>query len=206
MLAKPIYMLDILALRIDDAYMELAPPFAIVLPRRPRFYQYPLAVLLAAAGGVLGIIGAGFQESFAFSPLPFLIAAPIIEEIAKPAGVYLAMARWPQTVRNQLFIACLAALGGIVFGLLESLIYVTVYAPDLGRSFFIYRFAVNVPLHGGFSFIAGLGITQGLFAWARGERSLPKSSRNMFIAAIFLHALYNGVAVILSLTGVLDFD
>jgi RsiW-degrading membrane proteinase PrsW (M82 family) len=186
--------------------MEMASPVAIVLPRRPRLYQYPLAVVLALAGGVLGIIGAAFQESFAFSPLPFLIAAPIIEEIAKPAGVYLAMARWPQTVRNPLFIACLAALGGIVFGLIESLIYVTVYAPDLGRSFFIYRFAVNVPLHGGFSFIAGLGITQGLFAWAGGRSPFPKQSRNAFAAAMMLHALYNLVAVVLSASGVLEFE
>lgn len=193
-------------MQFDETRTEPELPMAVVAPRRTRLYQYPLVVLFAAAGGVLGIIGAGFQESFAFSPLPFLIAAPIIEEIAKPAGVYLAMGRWPHILHNQPFIACLAALGGLVFGLIESLIYVTVYAPDLGRAFFIYRFAVNVPLHAGFSFVAGWGITQGLFGWASGQNSLPKASRNAFVAAMLLHAAYNGVAATLSLTGVLEFD
>ena len=186
--------------------MEISTPHAAGTPGASRAYQYPLAALAALAGGALGIIGALFQESLAFSPLPFLVAAPIIEEIAKPAGVYLAAWRWPALLRNQLFIAWLAALGGITFGLIESLIYVTVYAPDLGRSFFIYRFAVNVPLHAGFSFVAGLGISQQLFSWAAGNSPLPKGSRNAFVAAMVLHAAYNAVATALTMTGTLEFE
>jgi len=186
--------------------MDIAIASPEAAARRVKPYQYPLAVLMAAAGGVLGIIGALFQESLAFTPLTFLIAAPIIEEIAKPAGVYLAAWRWKAILDRRLFIAGIAAIGGIVFGLIESWFYVTFYAPDLGRSFFIYRFTVNVLLHAAFSFVFGLGITHGLFNWAAGLGPLPKASRNAFAGAMTLHALYNGAAVLLVSAGVINFD
>ena len=90
-------------------------------------YQHVLAVLVALVGGLLGIIGAFFQEAqttLTYVLLPF-IGAPLIEEALKPSGIYLAMLWWPRALRNQLFTAVLCALSGLVFGIIESLVYVT---------------------------------------------------------------------------------
>lgn len=166
-----------------------------------------LAIGFALLGGLLGILGAFVAE--ARSSVPFLlifIGAPVVEEITKPAGVYLFLIRWRNILRSQLYIALLAALAGLCFGLLESLVYVTLYVPDHSRAFFIYRFTVTVLLHAVASFIAGLGINAGLIDWANGDAPFPRATRNAFAAAIALHAIYNTTVVILSFTGPLNFE
>lgn len=176
-------------------------------PARAGLRHYLLAIGFAFLGGLLGILGAVAAE--ARSTVPFLIifvGAPVIEEITKPMGMYLFLFRWRGIIRSQLHIALLVALSGLVFGLLESLVYVTLYVPDHSREFFIYRFTVTVLLHVVASFIAGLGVNSRLIDWANGEGPLPRSSRNAFAAAISLHALYNTTAVILSIAGVVEFD
>lgn len=164
-----------------------------------------LAFSLAVLGGVLGILGAVVQEVRAggLLLLPF-VGAPIIEELLKPAGVYILLVRWPHLLRGQLHTAFLAALAGLSFGVIEALVYVNVYVSDRPDWFVTYRFTVAVLLHLTASFIVGLGINQGLLAWARGGSPLPRASRNFYIAAIALHAAFNAVAAALVLSGVLD--
>lgn len=176
-------------------------------PVRPGIRYHLLAIGFALLGGLLGILGAFVAE--ARSSVPFLlifIGAPIIEEITKPAGVYLFLIRWRDIIRSQLYIASLVALSGLCFGLLESLVYLTVYVPDHSRTFFIYRFTVTVLLHTAASFIAGLGVNARLADWANGEASFPRRARYGFGAAIGLHALYNTAVVALHFAGPLDFD
>jgi hypothetical protein len=171
-------------------------------------YQYFLAFFMAAIGGALGIIGAIFQEfqtTATYVLLPFL-GAPIIEEALKPAGLYLTLLWWPQALNNQLFTAILCGISGLVFGVIESLVYVTVYVEDPSDGFILYRFTVTLALHTIASFVVGLGINQRILDWGAGRRKLPKSSRNFYIAGVAIHAIYNTTAVILSIAGVLDFD
>jgi hypothetical protein len=192
---------------LPDEATSLASIHAAPSPPRANAGHYLAAILLALIGGVLGIIGAFVQELRAgLSPLILVVGAPIIEEVLKPAGVYIGLWRWPFVYRSQFWTAFLAALGGLVFGLVESLIYVTVYNPDGSDAFVLYRFTVTIALHAVASFTFGWGINQRLLDWAAGRARLPIASRNAFIAAILLHALYNLTAVILSLAGVLNFD
>ena len=166
-----------------------------------------LAIGFALMGGFLGILGAFFAEARTSLPLLIIfIGAPVVEEITKPVGIYLFLMRWRYVLRSQLHIASLVAISGLCFGLLESLVYVTLYAPNHSREFFIYRFTVTVLLHGGASFMAGLGVNGRLIDWANGEAPFPRAARNSFLAAIGLHALYNTTVVILSFAGVLSFD
>lgn len=176
--------------------------------RRASAYQYALAVPLALIGGVFGIAGA-FYSGVQTGIIPLaaiIVGAPIIEEVLKPSGVYLALGRWPAIGRSRWFVALLAGLGGIAFGLIESLIYVKVYAPDLGQAFFVYRFTVTVLLHGGASMIAGLGINSALLGWANGENRLPRRSLVAFTAAMVIHGAYNTTVLVLALAGILTFD
>jgi len=177
-------------------------------PARAPAYQYVLTVLLALIGGLLGIIGAIFQETqttLTYVLLPF-IGAPIIEEALKPSGIYLSLLWWPRALRSQLFTAILSALSGLIFGIIESLVYVTVYVDDPSDEFIAYRFSVTLGLHAVASYLVGLGINQQILDWAAGRSKLPRASRNFYIAAVVLHGAYNTIAVIFSLSGVIDLD
>ncbi|MCH7579912.1 MAG: PrsW family intramembrane metalloprotease [Chloroflexi bacterium] len=165
-----------------------------------------LAVLFALLGGLLGILGALAAEGRTTVPLLIVfVGAPIIEEIVKPMGVYLFMIRWPHVLRNRLHIATLVMISGVCFGLIESLVYVTLYVPDHSQEFFIYRFTVTIALHAVASFIVGLGVSSKLIDWANGEAEFPRSAKIAFLGAIGLHAAYNITVTILDLTGVLNF-
>jgi RsiW-degrading membrane proteinase PrsW (M82 family) len=174
---------------------------------KPGIPHHIFALLLALMGGALGIMGAFVQEvrSGGGLLLPF-IGAPVIEEGLKPLGVYLLLFRWPRLLRGQLHTAVLAALAGLSFGVIESVIYLTLYVPDHTDNFALYRFTAPLALHATASFLVGLGINDRLLAWAKGEGPLPKSSRNLFIAAVLLHAAFNITAVTLTATGVLDVE
>ena len=177
-------------------------------PSRAPAYQYVLAVLVALVGGLLGIIGAIFQEAqttLTYVLLPF-IGAPIIEEALKPSGIYLALLWWPRALRSQLFTAVLCALSGLVFGIIESLVYVTLYVDNPSDEFIVFRFSVPLGLHAACSYLVGLGLNQQVIDWAAGREKLPRASRNFYIAAVVIHGTYNLTAVILSITGVIDFN
>ena len=161
------------------------------------------AVIVAVVGCVIAIPGVIFQELQAAGSI---IAAPVIEEAMKPAGVYLLMLRWPRALLGRLHIAVLAAIAGLTFGLIESWIYVTIYFPDEGSDYVLFRFTVPVTLHVVASFIVGLGLSRTIIDWAAGRAPFPRRTRNFYFAGAGLHALYNLTAVILALSGVLEFD
>ncbi len=182
---------------LDPAAGEQAVP--------PRAWGHALAMSLAIAGGALGIAGAAVQELRAGGGLALvLIGAPVIEEALKPAGIYVALARWPSIMRGQVYTALMTALAGLTFGAIESLVYVTLYVTDPPQWFIVYRFTVNLAVHAAASFLVGLGLNRAVIDWANGGASLPRRSRDLYLAAVALHATYNTVVTVLGLTGVLD--
>jgi RsiW-degrading membrane proteinase PrsW (M82 family) len=161
---------------------------------------------MAFVGGLMGLVGSFFQElQSGIGIVLVVLAAPVIEEVLKPSGIYLLQLKWPQALRSQLHTALLCAISGAVFGVIESLIYVKVYYPDGSDAFVLFRFTVTPIMHATASFIVGWGITHALIDWANGKTALPKTTRNAFLGGIALHAIYNTGAVILGLLGVLDF-
>ncbi len=193
-----------------DPAAGAAPP-APDIERAPGPLWHLVAFLAASLGGALGIIGAGFQEAQAGPGLliPFMgasVVAPIIEEGVKPLGVYMLLIRWPRLLRNQLYTALLCAFAGLAFGVIESLIYVYVYVSNPSGTFIVWRFSVTLFLHAAASFTVGLGINRGMLAWAKGEKPLPKASRNFYLAGVLLHSLYNTAVVALALTGIWDLE
>jgi hypothetical protein len=187
----------------------VAPPSAIAAAKtgQSRLGLDVLAVVLALAGGIFGIVGALVQEVQAGGGVLLVFAgAPIIEEALKPAGIYILLGRWPQAVRGRLHVASLTALSGLCFGLIESFFYVTFYYPDGSSDYVLFRYTVPVAMHVIASFIVGLGLSRSLIDWASGRAPLSKATRNFYLAGVALHAVYNTTAVILSLAGVIDFD
>lgn len=153
---------------------------------------------------MLGILGAAIQELQAGGLLLAFVGAPIIEEIVKPVGVYYLAARRPWLLRNRLYTAFLAAIAGLVFGVVESLMYVHVYVREHSEAYVVYRFSVTLAVHMAASFIVGLGIGPRLLVALRGETQFFRGGTLFYVAGISLHACYNIVAVVLSATGVLE--
>jgi hypothetical protein len=168
---------------------------------------HAFAITMALAGGVLGIVGAFVNEVRAggFILLP-IVGAPIIEELLKPTGVYILLARWPRLLTGRLHTALLAGLAGLSFGVIEALVYIFVYVPDAPDWFVTYRLTVPLAFHACASFIVGLGIGPGLLDWVNGRGPLPKRTRNLYITAISLHAVFNLVATVLVFAGYFDVD
>ena len=201
-----------LSRRTDNALMMDAsepPPSAekaaMPGPKRNSLGLQLWALSLALIGGVLGVFGAVVQEVQAAIPvLITVLGAPIIEELLKPSGIYILLVRWPRALRGRLHTASLTALSGLVFGYIESLVYITLYFPDGSDEFVIFRLTVTPALHMVASFLVGMGLSTALIDWANGRGPLPKSSRKFFIAGIGLHACYNTLALVLSLSGLVD--
>jgi len=151
------------------------------------------------------MLGAVLQELRAggFILLP-IVGAPVIEETLKPLGVYLLLMRWPRALRNQLYTACLASLAGLMFGLVESAVYVAAYVDEAPDWYPTYRFTLPVAMHATTSFIVGLAINQRLMDWAQGRAPQPRTNRNLYLAAIALHAVFNTIALALEIGGLFD--
>lgn len=126
---------------------------------------------------------------------PF-VAAPIIEESLKPSGVYLLLARWPQALPGRFYAALLSALAGFGFGLVENIIYLSVYFPEHSHEVVLIRYTGGLALHTVASFIFGLGINQKLIAAAKGEIPMFAANKRFFITAMGLHSAYNIAAIV----------
>jgi RsiW-degrading membrane proteinase PrsW (M82 family) len=172
-----------------------------------------LALSVASLGGLAGILGAIMGESQAQAPLlnpifwlhPFLgnpffwfpaVIAPVVEEVMKPFGVYLLLFTWPHLLKHRLHTALLAAWGGLLFGLIEALLYVGVYVDDPSRSFIVYRFSLPLVLHTTTSFIFGLALDQRLVIAVKGQAPLAVSNFKFMALAIAIHSAFNRIAMV----------
>ena len=178
---------------------------AAMPPVRPSVLLQPVALIMALLGGGLGIIGAVFQELMSGGIGAPFIAAPIIEEALKPAGIYILLIVWPRALAGRLHTATLTAISGLCFGLIESYVYVTWYFPEGDSAYVLFRFTVPVVMHTIASFLVGFGLSRQLVDWAAGRATFPKMTRNFYIAAVLLHAAYNTAVVALELTNVVEF-
>ena len=152
---------------------------------------YFLGPIIALTGGVFGIAAAAIGESrFGWYVIPF-VAAPIIEEIVKPCGVYLLLVKWPQALPSARHTAFLAALAGLSFAIVENTVYLEVYFPEHTQALVLWRYTVCLLMHMGCSFILGFGINQKLIAAMRDEIPFLEGNRIFFTIPIVIHATYN---------------
>jgi RsiW-degrading membrane proteinase PrsW (M82 family) len=152
---------------------------------------------MAAAGGVLGILGAVMQELSYASLVLVFVAAPMIEEVMKPCGVYILLVRWPAVLTSRLFTAALSAIGGLSFAVVENVIYLQFYFPEHTPALVIFRYSACLGVHMLCSFILGFGINQRLLASVRGAIPLLSGNKKYFIIPMVIHSLFNIAAVLL---------
>jgi len=156
-----------------------------------------LAFLIAAGGGVLGVLGAIIQELSQGSLLVAFVAVPMIEEVMKPSGVYLLLVRWPRVLTGRVYTALLAAVGGLSFAVVENIIYLQFYFPEHTQTLVAFRYSACLTMHVACSFILGFGINQKLLASVRGEVPFLKGNKKFFFIPMILHSLFNIMAVLI---------
>ena len=160
------------------------------------FKWHVLVFLIAAGGGVLGVLGAIIQEWSQGSLLVAFVAAPMIEEVMKPCGVYLLLVRWPEVLISRLYTALLAAVGGLSFAVVENIIYLQFYFPEHTQTLVVFRYSACLAVHVVCSFILGFGINQKLLASIRGEIPFLKGNKKFFFIPMVIHSLFNIMAVL----------
>jgi RsiW-degrading membrane proteinase PrsW (M82 family) len=169
--------------------------------------QYVWVTLLSLVGGALGIGGAFLSEIQSGGALLLVfLGAPIIEESFKPIGVYLSFVKWPDAMQSRLFVALLCAGAGLVFGVLEALVYLYIYLPDHTTRFKVYRLTIPIALHAVSSYIVGLGLGRRIVGVVNRGTPLPKRTRNFWLGGIGLHAAFNTTVTILAVSGLVDFE
>jgi RsiW-degrading membrane proteinase PrsW (M82 family) len=153
----------------------------------------PFAVIV---GGVLGVLGAIFQEILYGSFFAAFVGGPMIEEVMKPAGVYLILAFKRSVLKRRIYTALLAGLGGLSFGVIENLIYLNLYFPQHSQNLAIFRYTAGLGLHTITSFILGFGINEKLLQSVRGEIPFLKGNWKFFIIPMVIHSMFNIAMVI----------
>ena len=153
----------------------------------------PFAVI---AGGVLGVLGAIFQEILYGSILVAFVGGPMIEEVMKPAGVYLILAFKSSVLKRRIYTALLAGLGGLSFGVVENLIYLNLYYPEHSHNLAVFRYTVGLGMHTITSFIVGFGINERLLQSVRGEIPFLKGNWKFFVIPMIIHSAFNIAMVI----------
>jgi RsiW-degrading membrane proteinase PrsW (M82 family) len=150
----------------------------------------PLAVLSAF---ITGGVGAGF--------LMMVVAGPLIEEIGKVMGPLMVVERNPARFSSRSQILLCALISGLVFSIIENILYLNLYIPDPSPSLIWWRWTVCVALHTGCSFIAGWGVGN-IWAEADRTRNPPKLEIGapLLITAVVLHGVYNLLAILLNST------
>ena len=130
------------------------------------------------------------------------VFGPAVEEILKVALVLWIVERRPYLFKRTAEVLLCGLAGGIVFAVIENIVYLQVYIPDPSAEIIRWRWTICVLLHTSCSGIAAWGI-------GREWRSSMESKRrpqmgNAFgflVAAVLIHGLYNGVMTLLSMGG-----
>jgi hypothetical protein len=159
------------------------------------------AVLLAAAAaGPLAIVGAflGAPESGLGSGLLMIVLfGPAVEEVMKAAAASYLVEKRPWLLRSPVQILYCAAMGGLVFAVIENLIYLTVYIRNPWPRLILWRWTVCTALHGVCSVIVGTGLAR---VWnssvAESRRPRLEGALPFLVGAYLLHAVYNASAVV----------
>lgn len=169
-------------------------------------------VLVAFAAGPWGIVGAIIAQ-FSAAGMGFsgvlgaVILAPVTEEITKIAAALWIVEKRPFRFKTGAQLILCAAAGGLVFAVIENLIYLFVYNPGGGADYALFRWTVCTALHVTCSSIAGVGLMN-IWQEAIAKRRRPELSTGMpmFAAAMVIHGLYNAAATVAEASGILSFE
>ena len=156
-----------------------------------------MTLIAALAAGPWAILTTLFSmNAGAHGMVTMVVVGPLCEEVAKVAIAFLIVERWPWLFRWRIQVLLAAIAGGLVFAVIENLLYLHVYIPDPEPWIVQWRWTVCVALHTGCSLIAGLGVMRVWSTCWHEHRSPDGNHAIPFIAAAALiHGTYNFLAL-----------
>jgi RsiW-degrading membrane proteinase PrsW (M82 family) len=162
-----------------------------------------VTLLVAAVSGPLAVVGALVTADPGFGRyLYVLVFGPVVEELAKQAGMIYLLERKPWRLFAAWQFVFSAVVAGFAFSAIENVLYVTVYAADAGPEaqarLAAFRWAVCTPMHIACATIASFGLIRAW--WKSIHESRPADLSTAFpmvVLAMLVHGSYNLVAVFL---------
>lgn len=159
-------------------------------------------VLVAGPLAILGAVYSSIASSAGFWGLVAVVVfAPISEEILKAALPLYVAERKPWLVPAAVVLPIVALSAGLVFAVVENLLYLNVYIPNPSPEVVAWRWVFGPILHGTAAFISGLGIAK---MWKVSHTELRPPDMSVaapwLIGAVLLHGAFNVLAVVLEFT------
>jgi len=161
---------------------------------------------LALVAGPFAVFAAFLKTSALCFAVGAVIIAPLVEELGKVAAPLMLLECKPYRFVSAVQPVLVCVASGLVFAVIENLLYLHVYVQHPGSAFALWRWTVCTALHVGCSLIAGLGLRR-IWIVSRATFTHPDVSKSApyFITAMALHGAYNAAALVLQQTHVLSF-
>ena len=150
------------------------------------------AYVFSALGSALAI-GLAFTVMFLPDLNWTLLLSPLVQQVAKPAGVLFLLQRRPLWFRGGAHVVAASLLAAVVFGALESLAWIG-YKHLEGHTFahfLSYRCAANMVMHVVSTAVLSIGLAR---SYRPGYRHGLLEARKLlpfFVAAILIHLALN---------------
>lgn len=169
-----------------------------------------LSVLAGVAGGLFAVpavfldtFGSSLGFGFGLGALVLVVVGPFTEETLKQSGAVFQLEKMRGSIRYgwQFFLS--GALGGLVFSILENLIYRHIYLakvpPEKLADVMAFRWTICTALHILCTVISSMGLRR---IWREGlEKERPfrlSDAFPWFAAATAVHGLYNLTVTLLN--------
>ena len=169
-----------------------------------------LSVLAGVAGGLFAVpavfldtFGSSLGFGFGLGALVLVVVGPFAEETLKQSGAVFQLEKMRGSIRYgwQFFLS--GALGGLVFSILENLIYQYIYLrnlpPEKLTDVMAFRWTICTALHILCTVISSMGLRR---VWREGlEKERPfrlSDAFPWFAAATAVHGLYNLTVTLLN--------
>lgn len=156
-------------------------------------------LIIALAAGPFAVLVAFLKTRAAMASWAAVVAAPFVEELAKAALPLLVVETHPHRFLRALqpWVACAAS--GVVFSVLENLLYIHVYFDEPDPVAARFRWIVCTALHTGCAAIAGLGVRRvWLGCRTTLQRPEPAQASAYLVVAMVIHGLYNALVILFS--------
>lgn len=152
-----------------------------------------VTLVIAMTSGVFAILGAFIVPTGTeFPAVMAIVGAPISEELLKISLVIYVCEKRPWLFQSSVQILSCGLLSGIIFAIVENLIYLNIYVPGASDGMARWRWSVCVLLHATCSTIAAFGAVR-IWQTFQQQGRMPRlaDGARWIVAAVVIHGLYN---------------
>ena len=161
---------------------------------------------IAAVSGLFAVVGTLLRGSGGLGLggglMMVCLVGPLTEEIMKAALSMWVVEKRPYLFQSPWQIALTAAASGLMFAVVENLLYLNVYIPNPQAGIIAWRWTACVALHVICTSVAGLGLIR---VWQdcvqHGRRPQLTRASAFLASAVAIHSAYNTLVALSSLLG-----